>query len=212
MLAACASDNRPSYITSIGHEDLTSKKPINVIVYHDESQKGSQANKLFDQNAKIIITKLKKLHAQNELNLSNTTTHNGNWLEVADNFFSDDDYNWVIRLPHADLPEIKFQNFSTDIDSSNGVHFRYCKERTIQYANIPSSQLSKDHEHWSKQFYTLATYSLYLLMKGNTELGPVAVRDYNGRKVSGTLLGETDDYRFILDGETHIYIAPKTGS
>jgi len=210
FLTACASNNRPSHITSIGHEDLTSKKPVNVIIYHDKNQKSSQASGVFKQNAQRVIVKLKHLDDTQKLSLNNIATHEGPWLEVADNYFSDDDYNWTIKLLHSNLPEIRFQNYSTDIDSSIEVHFRYCKERTIQFANISAARISADQEYWLDQFYPLAIHSLYLLMKGNTELVPVEIRDYQGRPIDGTLLGETDDYRFILNGETHIYITPKT--
>lgn len=210
LLAACANNNRPSHITSIGHEDLTQKKPINVIIYHNESQSESQATQVFDKKNHRVISKLKNLHETRKISLNNVATHGGDWLEIADRYFNDDDYNWVINLPNSNLPEMRFQNFSTDIDSSIEVHFRYCKERSIQFANISTSRILADHELWLSQFYPLAIHSLYLLAKGNTELLPVQVRDYGGRTVNGTLLGEKDEYMFILEGETHIYIAPKT--
>ena len=211
LIASCTSNNRFNHITSIGHEDLTRTKPINVIIYHDKSQNSlKKATHVPDSKAQGVIQKLKSLNDLNKIILKNVTTHEGDWREVADNYFHSDDHNWTIELSHSDLPEIKFQNFSTDIDSSIEVHFRYCQERTIQFANISASTILADREYWLDQFYSLAIHSLYLLMKGNTELMPVEVRDYQGKIIWATLLGETKNYRFILKGETHIYIAPKT--
>lgn len=208
VLAACASNNRPSHITSIGAEDLTRKKPVNVIIYH-ESKILSKTNK-FDSVSTLTLRALESLSTEKRISLNKTASHSGDWLSVADQYFDDKEYNWTLRYRDTPFPEIGFQNFSTDIDSSSGVHFRYCKERTIQFANLSKNQLSEKKTYWEHQFYSAAIQSLYLLMKGKTsDLLPIQIRDYHGKIVNGTILGETGDYMFVLDGETFIYIIPK---
>lgn len=208
MLCACVS-NRANNITSIGIEDLTHKKPVNVIIYHDIDLGTHERTTDFHQAAKEISNTLKRLANTNKIRLNNTDIHAGDWLDVADLHFNDEHYNWTLRFWDSNLPKLGFQNFSTDIDSSIEVHFRYCKERTIQYANIPESQLLKEREYWLKQFYPAAIHSLYLLMKGNIELTPIQVRAYGGRLINGTKLGENERFIFVLNGETEIFIVPK---
>lgn len=210
LLTSCATNsNRPDYISSIGDEDLTFKKPVNAIVYYESQPEAKPTRSELKRNAQFVIESLKSLNESKKIKVNNLATHNGKWFDVANNYFRDDDYNWRIKLIDSELPEIKFQNYSNDIDASTGVHFRYCKERTIQFANISTATISANYEYWNAQFYPLALESLYLLMKGNTELAPLTIRNYDGKAIGGTLLGETEDFMFILDGETHIYIAFK---
>ena len=209
VLCACVSNNRPNNITSIGIEDLTQKKAVNAIIFDNISPAAQEKTKSFDQAAKDITNALKELAKGNKIRLNNTAAYTGDWLDVADLHFNDADYNWTLRFWDSHLPKLGFQNFSTDIDSSIEVHFRYCKERTIQFANISESQLSKDRKYWLKHFYPAAIHSLYLLMKGNIELAPIQVKAYGGRLVNGTKLGENEDFIFVLNGETEIYIVPK---
>jgi hypothetical protein len=210
LLTSCAtSSNRPDYISSIGHEDLTFKKPVNAIVYYESQPEAKQTRSELKRNAQFVIEGLNNLDESKKINVNNLATHNGNWFAVANNYFRDDDYNWRIKLIDSELPEIKFQNYSNDIDTSKGVHFRYCKERTIQFANISTATISANYEYWNEQFYPLALQSLYLLMKGNTGLAPITIRNYEGNAIGGTLLGETENFIFILYGETHIYIASR---
>jgi len=209
VLSACVSNNRPSHITSIGIEDLTQKKPVNVIFYDNTVSTLPEKAEVFGQASKQILNSLTILSNTNKLSLKNTATYSGDWNDVANLHFNDKDYNWVLRFWGSRLPKLGFQNFSTDIDSSSEVHFRYCQERTIQFANIPDSQLVKDSEYWLKQFYPAAIHSLYLLMKGNIELTPIQVSAYGGKLINGTRLGENERFIFVLDGETKIYIVPK---
>ena len=209
VLNACVSNNRPNNITSIGIEDLTQKKAVNAIIFDNLSPVVQEKTNNFDQAAKDITNALKEQAKANKIRLNNTATYTGDWLDVADLHFNDADYNWTLRFWDSNLPKLGFQNFSTDIDSSIEVHFRYCKERTIQFANISESQLSKDREYWLKHFYPAAIHSLYLLMKGNIELAPIQVKAYGGRLVSGTKLGESEHFIFVLNGETEIFIVPK---
>ena len=209
VLTACVSNNRANYITSIGIEDLTQKKAVNVIIYNDTDSEEHDTTADFHQAANEISNTLKLLTNTNKIRLNNTAMYAGDWHDAADLYFNDEQYNWTLRFWGTNLPKLGFQNFSTDIDSSIEVHLRYCKERTIQFANISESQLSKHHEYWLKQFYSAAIHSLYLLMKGNIELTPIHIEAYGGRKVNGTKLGENERFIFVLNGETEIFIVPK---
>ncbi|WP_018416575.1 hypothetical protein [Teredinibacter turnerae] len=208
-LFACASNNRSDHITSIGIEDLTQKKPVNVIIYHDKNYAANERVAKFDLAAIEIANSLKALNNAKKIRLNNAAIYTGDWKDVADLHFNNTEYNWTLRFWDSNLPTLSFQNFSLDIDSSIEVHFRYCQERMIQFANLPESQYSKSREFWIKQFYPAAIHSLYLLMKGNKELTPIQVKDYSGRMVNGTKLGENADFIFVLNGETEIYIVPK---
>ena len=210
LLTSCATNsNRPDYVSSIGHEDLTFKKTVNVIVYYETRTEAKQTRNDLKRNAQFVIESLHNLNESKKIRVNHLATHNGEWFDVANNYFRDNDYNWRINVIDSEHPEIKFQNYSNDIDTSTGVHFRYCIERTIQFANISTATLSANYEYWIEQFYPLALESLYLLMKGNTELAPVTIRNYEGKAIGGTLLGETEDFMLVLNGETHIYIASK---
>lgn len=209
LLSACASNNRSNYVTSIGTEDLTQKKPVNVIIYQERNLEARENKEVFNRAANEISSTLKQLSDKNRIRLNNTAFYSGDWFDVADLHFKDEDYNWTLKLWDSNLPKLGFQNFSTDIDSSVGVHFRYCKERTIQFANLSETQFSENPTYWKNQFYPAAIDSLYFLMKGNNELTPIQIKTYDGSLVNGTKLSENERYVFVLNGETEIYIVPK---
>ena len=62
LITACASNNRASHITSIGHEDLTSEKSINIIIYQDKNNVNLEASDVFERNAQRVIVNLKNLN------------------------------------------------------------------------------------------------------------------------------------------------------
>ncbi|MFQ3231287.1 MAG: hypothetical protein ACI9DO_002671 [Reinekea sp.] len=56
LLSACASNNRSNYVTSIGTEDLTPKKPVNVIIYQERNLEARENKEVFNQAANEILS------------------------------------------------------------------------------------------------------------------------------------------------------------
>lgn len=82
LLSACASNNRSNYVTSIGTEDLTQKKPVNVIIYQDRNLEARENKEVFNRAANEISSTLKQLSDKNRIRLNNTAFYSGDWFDV----------------------------------------------------------------------------------------------------------------------------------
>lgn len=206
LVTSCASMNRLNTLESIGSDDLTSKKPINILVYAKQAEvkKSSleeAANTLFNEAGKYV--------QQGKLTLNSTGISQGDWKEIADNYFHADEYNWIFEIRDEKYPEIAFQNFYDDSKASREVHYRFCQLRTIQFANISLSTLNEAPTYWQNEIYSAAIDGVYFLFKGNDSMVTQTFTTLDGKLLTGSVLGETDQYTFIFLGETNLYILPK---
>lgn len=206
MLGACGTA-RLNTLDSIGSDDLTSKKPINILVY----TKQNKSNEIVLKNASnSLFREARKFSQQEKISLNSTGVSPGDWKDIAEDYFHEDEYNWIFEQRNKKYPEIAFQNFSDDIDSSREVHYRFCQLRTIQFANIKKETLSNDLEYWQSEMYSAAINGIYLLFKGNSSMDTQKFNTIEGRSLAGSILGGTEKYTFVLVGETNLYIFPKT--
>ena len=212
LLTACSTQMvTRSIITSIGQEDVSLKKPINVVIYQKSNDSLSIENQSTQLNDAVdqITKKLKSYESNGQIKLNNMGSALGAWESAANEVFDENEYNWLFEIKRSSTPKVAFRHFSKDIDSSKGMHFRFYALRSIEFANIDARTVNKQYEFWVEKLITASTDAAYLLLKGNDSMAEIQFTRVDGSESIGTFLGETDQYKFIFYGEKYLFIAPR---